>query len=160
LFLVGPDNEIAADLGHLAALPGLEALSIRGITGTSLNFVASLPGLLWLQCSGREVSDLGPLAGLTALQALDCSHTRVSGLGPLFGLTALQSLDCSFTPVSALDPLAGLTAPMPFLGSNSEPANGHFHLKKILRPITKSGSRWLFGPRQSDKMRGMIALEF
>src|SRR5690242_7605019 len=41
----GPFNEIAADLARLVALPGLEALSIRGIACQSLNFVATLPGL-------------------------------------------------------------------------------------------------------------------
>src|SRR4051794_21766279 len=98
----GPVNEIAAGLARVAALPGLEALSIQGIVCESLDFVAALPSLRWLDCSGTGVSNLGLLSGLTALRSLDCSGTHVSDLGPLSGLTVLQSLDCTGTHVSDL----------------------------------------------------------
>ena len=104
-----PPNRLGENLGALAALPHLEALSVCQTDCASLDFLALLDRLKWLDCSNTQVSSLGPLAKLTDLQFLDCKSTKISELGPLAKLTALQSIRCRSTQFSDLSLLATLT---------------------------------------------------
>jgi Leucine-rich repeat (LRR) protein len=103
-------NNLQDDVGRLAELSHLRALSLSGIRLSSLEDLGRLKGLLWLFCSTNPLSDLTPLASLTSLQSLDCGSTQVSDLTPLTSLTRLQWLYCPRTQVSDLTPLASLAA--------------------------------------------------
>ena len=96
-----------AFLQHVASLPGLKSLLLRGsgITDSGLDHLKGAKNLEFLMLDGTKVTDAGltHLRGLTCLRELDLSRTKVTdaGLTHLRGLSNLRSLDVSKTAVSA-----------------------------------------------------------
>lgn len=101
----------SSDLTPLAAIPGLEALSLARVNDVvDLSGLADAFALQRLDVYGCPVFDLAPLAGLSGLQELNLNHTRVRDLSPLAGLGNLKRLFVQHSDVQDLSPLAKLTA--------------------------------------------------
>ena len=113
--LEGAINLEAVDLGHnpiedfrvLARLPRLTALNLDA-TGADPWAIAALTGLERLSLRDNGILNAAPLAGLTRLEVLDLAGNAVADVTPLASLTALQVLDLRGTPTPDLTPLADL----------------------------------------------------
>ena len=110
-------NLVAIDLGHnpladlrpLAALTNLQALNLDA-TGADPWAVAALGGLERLSLRENGIGDVSALAGLAKLRALDLAGNVIEDVTPLAGLASLQALDLGGNRVEKLSPLARLGA--------------------------------------------------
>lgn len=80
------------DIAALAALSGLESLSLADNSLTDISPLAGLTGLNFLQINGNSISDLSPLANLTGLKTLYIDGNPIADFTPLHGLNALRTL--------------------------------------------------------------------
>ena len=110
-------NLVAIDLGHnpladlrpLAGLANLDALNLDA-TGADPWAVAALGGLERLSLRDNGIGDVSALAGLAKLRALDLAGNVIEDVTPLAGLASLQALDLGGSRVEELSPLARLGA--------------------------------------------------
>ena len=112
-----------ADLRPLAALAQLEALNLDA-TGADAWAVAALGGLERLSLRDNGVGDVFALAGLGRLRALDLARNAVTDVAPLGGLAALEALDLRDNRVEDLSPLAPLRARVDVRGNPAALATG------------------------------------
>ena len=110
-------NLVAIDLGRnpltdlrpLAGLANLDALNLDA-TGADPWAVAALGGLERLSLRDNGIGDVSALAGLAKLRALDLAGNVIEDASPLAGLASLQALDLGGNRVEELSPLARLGA--------------------------------------------------
>ena len=98
----------AVDLGPLAALPGLQRLSVRHNLLDDLQLLAAQAALTELDIGENRIKDLRPLAGLAGLAVLRADRNAIADLWPLASLTGLEVLDLGANQVRDLQPLAEL----------------------------------------------------
>ena len=102
------DNPLT-DLRPLAGLANLDALNLDA-TGADPWAVAALGGLERLSLRDNGIGDVSALAGLAKLRALDLAGNVIEDVTPLAGLASLQALDLGGNRVEKLSPLARLGA--------------------------------------------------
>ena len=95
----------APDLWALAALDGLQALSLRSNGLNDILALSSMTGLRVLDLADNGIDDLTALGALTSLVVLDVSENRVTDLSPLAGLQALSELQVRGNRIDYLSPL-------------------------------------------------------
>ena len=81
-----------ADIYPIAAMTGLESLSLSDNRLTDVSALAGLTELNFLQLSGNDISDISALSGLTRLKTLYLDGNPIADLTPLYGLTSLKTL--------------------------------------------------------------------
>ena len=97
----------APDLWELAALGGLQELSLRSNGLGDVWALTSLNGLRVLDLADNRVDDLTAVGALRNLVSLDVSENRVMDLSPLAGLQALSELQVRGNRIEYLSPLSG-----------------------------------------------------
>lgn len=105
------DRKGILDFSDLAALTGLETLSLKHSPITSLEPLAGLTRLQLLELDGCEVTDFRPLAGLSELRRLTFAFTPVKslkGLGKLVNLEEISAHKAQLTSVDDLATMVGL----------------------------------------------------
>lgn len=95
---------------EVAAIEGLEYLSLAHTKVSDLSPLRGLTLLGGLQLVETAVSDLSPLQGMTALRNLWLSQTAVSDLSPLRDMISMEALSLNETAVSNLSPLRKMTS--------------------------------------------------
>ncbi|WP_062466901.1 leucine-rich repeat domain-containing protein [Demequina maris] len=98
-----------ADLGFVAAMPDLTALTLYPVGGgASLGPLATATGLETLSLrSATALTDWDALAALTALRSVDLSYSQAADVAWLAGADALDTLTLTGTAVTDLAPLSG-----------------------------------------------------
>ena len=102
------DNPLT-DLRPLAGLANLDALNLDA-TGADPWAVAALGGLERLSLRDNGIGDVSALAGLAKLRALDLAGNVIEDVTPLAGLASLAALDVRDNRIEDLSPLARLGA--------------------------------------------------
>ena len=124
-------NLVAVDLGRnpltdlrpLAGLANLEALNLDA-TGADPWAVAALGGLQRLSLRDNGIGDVSALAGLAKLRALDLAGNVIEDASPLAGLSSLAALDLRDNRIEDLSPLARSRATVDGRGNPAAPSDG------------------------------------
>ena len=95
-----------ADLWQLAALGGLQELSLRNNGLDDVWAFSSMNGLEVLDLAENRVDDLAALAALANLRVLDVSGNRLAELSPLAELERLRELHVGGNLIEDFSPLA------------------------------------------------------
>ena len=111
------------DLRPLAALTNLQALNLDA-TGADPWAVAALGGLQRLSLRDNGIGDVSALAGLARLRALDLAGNVIEDATPLAGLASLAALDVRDNRIEDLSPLARSRATVDVRGNPAAPADG------------------------------------
>ncbi len=96
-------------LATLAALPGLQRLSLRGNSLTDVSVLSTLVDLEWLDIGSNQLTSIEALRELTDLQHLGVSHNTLSSLEPVLDLKTLNVLEAEGCGLDTLPTLSGLT---------------------------------------------------
>ena len=116
------DNPLT-DLRPLAGLANLEALNLDA-TGADPWAVAALGGLERLSLRDNGIGDVSALAGLGKLRALDLAGNVIEDVTPLAGLASLAALDVRDNRIEDLSPLGRSRATVDGRGNPGAPADG------------------------------------
>ncbi len=96
-------------LATLAALPGLQRLSLRGNSLTDVSALSTLVDLEWLDIGRNQLTSIAALRGLTDLQHLGVGYNTLNSLEPVLNLKRLKVLEAEGCGLDGLPMLSGLT---------------------------------------------------
>ena len=98
------------DLTVIAALPGLEHLTLSDCSLSKIEPLSKLPHLVSLDLSQNAIRDVTPLSFMENLTKLDLSNNALTNLSPLSALDSLQELDVSYNSLTSIAPLITCTS--------------------------------------------------
>ena len=131
----------ARDLRPLAALTGLERLSLRANGLEDVGVLAGLTNLRQLSLGNNALRGVGTLSGLRKLELLDVSENRLEEVEGLSGLTGLRALSLRDNRVRAVGALSGLGVLQRLdLGENEVEDLGPLQLLRSLESLEVDGN--------------------
>ena len=96
-------------LQKIAALPGLERLTLENCGISSIAPLSSSENLVYLDLNSNSVRNLSPLSSMKKLQELNLQRNAVTGISDLAAISTLTKLDVSYNSLKSIAPICNIT---------------------------------------------------